>query len=83
MSYEVRFGICVAVGFVGLSMVMAQQSIALLIIGFLLVAVAVALGHYYWARMHQTKNHMDAEIAALSKMGEQNLKEQERLEKGK
>ena len=44
---------------------MARMSIESLIGGFLLVAVAVLFGHYFWARMHQAENPMSDEIAAL------------------
>ena len=78
MSYKVKFGICVAAGLIGFGLVMARQSIESLAVGFLIVAIAVACGHYFWARMRQPRNSMEDEIAVLAKKGEENLRDQDR-----
>lgn len=81
MNYPVKFGICVVIGLAGFYLVMARINIELLITGFLLVAAAVACGHYFWARWRQPKNRFEPEIELLSKMGAENLKKQDEDEK--
>jgi hypothetical protein len=66
VSHQAKFGLCVVLGLIGFYFVMARISIELLVAGFLVVAVAVMFGHYFWARMHQAKNPLEEEIAAMT-----------------
>jgi hypothetical protein len=62
---KIIFGICVVVGLFGFSWVMGRESIASLIIGFLVVAAAVVVGTVYLTKMRHPKNPMEDEIKAL------------------
>jgi hypothetical protein len=64
-SDKIIFGVCVVVGLFGFSWVMGRESIASIIIGFLVVAAAVVVGTVYLTKMRHPKNPMQAEIDAL------------------
>jgi hypothetical protein len=62
---KIIFAICVVVGLFGFSWVMERQSIASIIIGFLVVAAAVVVGTVYLTKLRHPKNPMQDEIDAL------------------
>ncbi|HSE60764.1 MAG TPA: hypothetical protein VLA88_00550 [Candidatus Saccharimonadales bacterium] len=64
-SDKIKFGICIVVGLFGFNLVISKESIASIIIGFLLVAAAVVVGTIYQAKIRQPRNPMQDEIDAL------------------
>jgi hypothetical protein len=64
-SHATKLGVCVVVGLVGFSFIMARVSIEQIIIGFVLVALAVVFGSYFSAQLRQPKNPMPPEIEEL------------------
>lgn len=64
-SYTVRLGVCVLIGLIGFSLIMARISIEQIIIGFIMVSIAVIFGSYFAARLRQPKNPISPEIEEL------------------
>lgn len=70
-SNATKLGVCVAVGLIGFSMIMARISIEQIIAGFIIMSLAVIFGSYFGARLRQAKNPMSPEIKELLRRAEE------------